>query len=84
MPSELDVIFGWGTAIIGLLIVAAVGTQVVRALLSNPIPYDTKREFEGKYGRWALETALAVCPHDDIECIEREAKRLSEARLIRR
>lgn len=84
MPSELDVIFGWGIALIGLFIVAAVGRQIVEATLGNPIPYEKRRELEERYGRWAVETAIAVCPHDDIRCIEREAKRLSEARLLRR
>lgn len=84
MPSELDVIFGWGTALIGLLIVAAAAREVVRAAASNPIPYEKRRELEQRYGRWAVETAIAVCPHDDIRCIEKEAKRLSEARRLRR
>jgi hypothetical protein len=84
MPSQLDAIFGWGIAIIGLFIVAAIGRQLVKAALGNPIPYETRRDFESRYGKWAVETAIAVCPHDDIECIEREAKRLSEARLLRR
>ena len=84
MPSELDAVFGWGISLAGLLMVAAVGRQVVKEAVGNPIPYGTRLELEGKYGRWALETAIAVCPHDDVECIEREAKRLYEARLTRR
>jgi hypothetical protein len=31
-----------------------------------------------------VETAIGVCPHDDIRCIEREAKRMYESRLSRR
>lgn len=84
MPSQLDAIFSWGTALIGLLMVAAVGRELVKAALGNPIPYEKRRELENKYGLWAVETAIAVCPHDDIECIEREAKRLSQARFVRR
>ena len=76
--------FGWGTAMIGLVAVAAAARQVVFASLSNPIPYEKRLELEGKYGHWAVETAIGVCPHDDIRCIEREAKRLYESRVLRR
>ncbi len=84
MSSQLDAIFGWGIAIIGLAAVAAAVRQVVKAALSNPIPYDKRLELEDKYGHWAVETAIGVCPHDDIRCIEREAKRLYESRVLRR
>jgi len=84
MSSQLDAIFGWGIAVIGLAAVAAAARQVVKASLSNPIPYDKRLELEDKYGHWAVETAIGVCPHDDIRCIEREAKRLYESRVLRR
>jgi len=84
MPSQLDAIYGWGIAFIGLAAVAAAAGQVVKASLSNPIPYDKRIELEDKYGHWAVETAIGVCPHDDIRCIEREAKRLYESRVLRR
>ncbi len=84
MSSQLDAIFGWGIAIIGLAAVAAAARQVVKVALSNPIPYDKRLELEAKYGHWAVETAIGVCPHDDIRCIEREAKRLYESRVLRR
>ena len=84
MSSQLDAIFSWGIAIISLAAVAAAARQVVKAALSNPIPYDKRLELEDKYGRWAVETAIGVCPHDDIRCIEREAKRLYESRVLRR
>jgi len=84
MPSQLDAIFGWGIAIIGLAAVAAAARQVVEASLSNPIPYDKRMELEERYGYWAVRTAIGVCPHDDIRCIEREAKRLYESRVLRR
>ena len=84
MSSQLDAIFSWGIAVIGLAAVAAAVRQVVKAALSNPIPYDKRLELEDKYGNWAVETAIGVCPHDDIRCIEREAKRLYESRVLRR
>ena len=84
MSSQLDAIFSWGVAVIGLAAVAAAARQVVVAALSNPIPYDKRMELEEQYGHWAVETAIGVCPHDDIKCIEREAKRLHESRVLRR
>ena len=97
MVSQLDVyrgqaltapnwgtIFGWGLMLIGLGAVAAVGRQVVMMAVSNPIPYEKRVELEDKYGHWAVETAIGVCPHDDIRCIEREARRMYEARELRR
>ena len=84
MSSQLDAIFGWGLMVIGLAAVAAAARQVVKADLSNPIPYDKRLELESKYGHWAVETAIGVCPHDDIRCIEREARRLYESRVLRR
>jgi hypothetical protein len=84
MPSQLDAIFSWGIAIVGLAAVAAAARQVVKAAMSNPIPYEVKRRLEEKYGYWAVKTAIGVCPHDDIRCIEREARRLYESRILRR
>ena len=49
----------------------------------NPVPYDKRMELEKKYGHWAVKTAISVCPHNDIKCIEREAKRLYESRVRR-
>lgn len=49
----------------------------------NPLDPDKERELERKYGKWAVATAKASCPFGDIESIEREAKRLKEARLWR-
>jgi hypothetical protein len=85
LPSlDWGTVFGWGVAIIGLAAVAAAAIRVVIMVVSNPIPYEKRLELESKYGHWAVETAIGVCPHDDIRCIEREAKRLYESRVLRR
>ena len=93
MVSQLDVapqqidwtpLLGWGIALIGLAAVAAVAGQVIKVALGNPIPYEVRKELEEKYGRWAVQTAIRVCPRDDIECIKREAERLYESRILRR
>jgi len=77
-------ILGWGIALISLAAIAAAARWLVKAAVDNPIPYKKRQELEQKYGRWAVETAIGVCPHDDIRCIEREAKRLYESRILRR
>lgn len=86
MPERLDVIFGWAITLFGLVTVAAAAAGLMKRFThpDNPIAYDKRLELEEKYGHWAVETAIAVCPHDDIRCIEREARRLSQVRLHRR
>ncbi len=49
----------------------------------HSIPWKDKARLTGKYGRWAVNQAEAVCPEDDVTCVEREARRLFEARLTR-
>ena len=86
MPQQTDVIVGWGILLSGVAAVAAAAAGLLKWFASpdNPIAYDKRLELEEKYGHWAVETAIAVCPHNDIRCIEREAERLSDVRLHRR
>ncbi len=92
MPSQLDAAFGWGLTLIGLAAVAAAARQIATAAfqdeerleLLTAISSDKRLKLEEKYGRWAVVTAIGVCPHDDLRCIEREAKRLYESRVYRR
>jgi len=44
----------------------------------NSIPTEELKRIAGKYGLWAARQAEALCPHNDIACVEREAKRLYE------
>jgi len=39
---------------------------------------DDLKRIAGKYGWWAARQAEALCPHNDIACVEREARRLLE------
>jgi hypothetical protein len=66
------------------LLVAGVAVMVSRAVLSNPIPWEAKKPLIEKYGLWAVNIAEGVCPHNDVACVEREAKRLYETRILRR
>jgi len=40
---------------------------------------ERKAKLKEAYGPWAATIAMAFCPKNDFECIEREAKRLSSA-----
>lgn len=42
------------------------------------IPRDDLKRIAEKYGWWAARQAEALCPHNDVDCVEREAKRLYE------
>ena len=52
-------------------------------ILPATIPGEDLKKIADKYGWWAARLAEAVCPHNDIACVEREAKRLAEARRAR-
>jgi len=45
---------------------------------SHSIPRDDLKLIAEKYGWWAARQAEALCPHNDVACVEREAKRLYE------
>ena len=93
MPTQLDAAFGCGFTLIGLAAVAAAAGRIATAAFQDEeeglellpaISSDKRLELEEKYGRWAVVTAIGVCPHGDLRCIEREAKRLYESRVYRR
>ena len=44
----------------------------------HSIPRDELKRVADKYGWWAARQAEARCPHNDVACVEREAKRLYE------
>jgi hypothetical protein len=51
--------------------------------LTHSIPGDDLRRIADECGWWAAKLAEAVCPHNDVACVEREARRLAEARRVR-
>ena len=61
----------------------AAAFQEAIARANNPIPWEKRRALEEKYGEWAVQTAISVCPRSDLHCIEREARRLWQARTTR-
>lgn len=86
MNSQLDVLTGSITALMFVAGVAAMMNDFSHATYysMNQIEPNKRLELEQKYGKWAVETAIAVCPLGDIKCIEREAKRLIESRISRK
>lgn len=86
MDSRLDAITCMSTVLMAMVGVAALTNDLSHIVYysSNPIASGKRKELEEKYGGWAVKSAIAACPLNDIECIEREARRLSEARLLRR
>ena len=61
-----------------------VAVTVGSMVLSNPIPWEAKKPLIERYGLWAVNRAEAVCPHSDVACVEREAKRLYQTMKFRR
>ena len=45
-----------------------------RTVERHSIPREAKQPLIEKYGLWAVNRAEAVCPHNDVACVEREAK----------
>ena len=76
------------------MLVIGVAVMMSRAIDSNSlevlpathhsIPWEAKKPLIEKYGLWAVNRAEAVCPHNDVVCVEREAKRLMEVYKYRR
>ena len=61
-------------------------SEITRQLPLMPvtsIARDDLKRIADKYGWWAAKLAEAVCPHNDVACVEREARRLAEARRAR-
>lgn len=50
----------------------------------HSIPWEAKEPLVKKYGTWAVNRAESLCPHDDVACVEREARRMVEVYRQRR
>ena len=76
---------GWVTSK-GELLSWGNGRRPVKELeeyLPASIPRDDLTRIADRYGWWAAKLAQSVCPHNDVACAEREARRLAEARRAR-
>jgi hypothetical protein len=61
----------------------AINSESSSKYLLQTLSSDDLKMISEKYGDWATKLAIAVCPLNDIDCIEREAKRLFESRIRR-
>ena len=84
MPSSYDSIVGVGVALATLVGVAAMVQKATGVPSHHSIPWKAKRPLIDRYGKWAVELAEARCPENDVECVEREARILSETVKYRR
>ena len=71
MPTSQQSIIDFA---ISSFIVTGVGVMLSRALGHHSIPWEAKQPLIEKYGLWAVNRAEALCPHNDVACVEREAK----------
>ena len=67
-----------------LAFMAVMAREATRMAFHHSIPWEDKKRLYGSYGKWAVDLAEAFCPESDVACVEREAKRLYEARITRR
>ena len=86
MPSQQwETLLGFGSCILVLGGLALGVRGLARAFEGHhSIPPQELRRIAEKYGWWAARRAEAFCPHNDVPCVEREARRLYEVYLTRR
>lgn len=88
VQQDMNGILGFLTAILSLffilnMIKAFSSAASDSKYLASTIPASDLDRIANKYGWWAARMAEAVCPHNDVACVEREAKRFAETRLSR-
>ena len=86
MSPQLDAMTSVTAALMTIAGVAALSNDLSHMVYyqANPLELETRLELERRYSQWAVKSVIAGCPQGDIECMEREAKRLSEVKLKRR
>lgn len=81
---QLEPVISLGTTLIALAFMAVMVREATAMAFHHSIPWEDKKRLIEKYGKWAVELAEAICPEGDVAGVEREAKRLYEARMRRR
>ena len=84
ISQQYESLLGFATTLVAVAGVAAIGRTVAGAVFHHSIPPKELDRISKDYGWWAARRAESVCPHMDIACVEREAKRLYETILYRR
>jgi len=88
-PSQWEDLLGFGSWLLALgglalMVREATGALAVGLAGHHSIPPQDLRRIAERYGWWAARRAEAACPHNDVPCVEREAKRLYEVYVTRR
>ncbi len=84
ISQQYESIVGFATTLVALAGVAVIGRTVAGTMFHHSIPPGELDRISKEYGWWAAKRAESVCPHMDVACVEREAKRLYETMLYRR
>ena len=91
ISQQYESILGFAITLVALAGVAVMGRWVTGAMAGqligsshHSIPPEELDRISREYGWWAARRAESVCPHMDVACVEREAKRLYETMLYRR
>jgi len=84
ISQDYEATIGFITTVVVLTGIAVIGRTVVGEMSHHSIPSEELNKIAEKYGYWAARRSEAVCPHMDVACVEREAKRLYETQIYRR
>ena len=86
MPTsqEYESILGFATTLVAVAGVAVMVRGIGGAMFHQSIPPEDLNRIAREYGWWAARRAESVCPHMDVACVEREAKKLYEVMKYRR
>ena len=84
ISQQYESILGFATTLFAVAGVAVMVRGMSRAVFHHSVPPEELDRIAREYGWWAARRAESVCPHMDVACVEREAKRLYETMLYRR
>jgi len=86
MPTseQIQAVAGFAGSVMALAGVAVMVRTVSGGIFHHSIAPEDLRRIADEYGWWAARRAEASCPHMDVACVEREAKRLYETMIYRR
>lgn len=84
LSLQLEPVVSLGGTLIALAFMAVVVREATKMAFHHSIPWEDKKRLYKSYGKWAVDLAEALCPEGDVAGVEREAKRLYEARIMRR
>ena len=89
ISQQLDSIITFATSIVVMagvaVMVGGIATGITdKGTSHHSIPWEAKKPLVNRYGLWAVNRAEALCPENDVACVEREAKRMAEVIKHRR